>query len=31
MDYENRRIEMGYWIGKEFQGKDYATEAISLF
>ncbi len=31
MDTENKRVEIGYWIAREFQGKGYATEAVSLF
>lgn len=30
-DVEERTFEIGYWIGKEFWGKGYATEAVRAF
>lgn len=30
-DNEARTFELGYWIGKEFWGKGYATEAVRAF
>jgi RimJ/RimL family protein N-acetyltransferase len=31
IDYENENLEVGYWIGKPYWGKGYATEALKLF
>lgn len=30
-DVEERTFEVGYWIGKEFWGKGYVTEAVRAF
>jgi len=31
IDYENKNLEVGYWIGREYWGKGYATKALRLF
>lgn len=30
IDYKNRKCEVGYWLGKQFWGRGYASEAVSL-
>jgi RimJ/RimL family protein N-acetyltransferase len=30
INYKNKNAELGYWIGKPFRGKGYATEAAKL-
>src|SRR5215216_1667817 len=30
IDYANKKANIGYWIGKQYQGKDIATECIKL-
>jgi RimJ/RimL family protein N-acetyltransferase len=30
IDYVNKKANMGYWIGKQYQGKGIATECIKL-
>jgi len=30
LDWDDKKAEMGYWIGKRFWGKGYMTEAIDL-
>ena len=31
IDYKNENLEIGYWIGKDYWGKGYATKALKLF
>lgn len=31
IDYENGEAEICYWIGKQHQGKGYATDALKIF
>lgn len=31
IDYENKNIEIGYWIGKDYWGKGFATKALKQF
>ena len=31
IDYENKNIEIGYWIGKNYWGKGFATKALKQF
>ena len=30
IDYVNKKVKIGYWIGKQYQGKGIATECINL-
>ena len=30
IDSQNQKAEVGYWIGKNYQGNDYAKQAISM-
>jgi hypothetical protein len=30
IDWELQKCELGYWLGKEFEGKGYASEAVSM-
>ena len=30
IDYVNKKAEIGYWIGKQYQGKGIATECVRL-
>jgi RimJ/RimL family protein N-acetyltransferase len=30
IDYVNKKANIGYWIGKQYQGKGIATECIKL-
>jgi RimJ/RimL family protein N-acetyltransferase len=31
IDYKNKTGNIGYWIGKNFQGNGYATKALTIF
>ena len=31
IDYKNKSIEIGYWIGKDYWGKGFATKALKQF
>ena len=31
IDYQNKTLEIGFWIGKDYWGKGYATKALNLF
>lgn len=31
IDYKNKTVEIGFWIGKDFWSKGYATKALNLF
>ncbi|HZL23719.1 MAG TPA: GNAT family N-acetyltransferase [Nitrososphaeraceae archaeon] len=30
IDYVNKKADIGYWIGKQYQGKGIATECVKL-
>jgi len=30
IDYQNESLEIGYWIGRDYWGKGYATSALNL-
>jgi ribosomal-protein-alanine N-acetyltransferase len=30
IDMQSRRAEVGYWIGRDYQGNDYARQAVSM-
>lgn len=30
IDYVNKKANIGYWIGKQYQGKGLATECVKL-
>lgn len=31
IDYENKSLDIGYWIGKKYWGKGYMTTALKIF
>lgn len=31
IDYKNKTLEVGLWVGKNYWGKGYATKALNLF
>lgn len=31
IDYKNKTLEVGFWIGKDYWGRGYTTEALNLF
>ncbi|MBU4352654.1 MAG: GNAT family N-acetyltransferase [Nanoarchaeota archaeon] len=31
IDYKNKTLEVGFWIGKDYWGKGVATKALNLF
>lgn len=31
IDYKNKKLEIGFWIGKDFWGKGITTKALRLF
>jgi len=31
LDWEDRKAELGYWLGRHYWGRGFTTEAVSLF